>query len=248
MGCYAKHIQNNKFMNCHELSFYDNTNKNVSIPTLYNDFIKDKVLENKKNHWIVFCHQDFAFLQDPISVLQNLDTNCIYGIAGAGIKSKFDIKKIDKGFVKKEKFVDGFLNQGFFSDRYIAPNENYFKENNHFMIGGLKIKYINGLFFVEKGKMKKDPVVVDTVDCCCLIVHSSLIKKYKMKFDENFAWHLYSEDFSLNAKYNYKVKTKVIFINCYHLSPGFNQSQDFKDSLVLLRKKYKGKVFAGRPF
>ena len=41
--------------------------------------------------------------------------------------------------------------------------------------------------------------IVETVDCQCLIVHSSLVQKYGLRFDENLSFDLYTEDFCLGA-------------------------------------------------
>jgi hypothetical protein len=93
----------------------------------------------------------------------------------------------------------------------------------------------------------RKPKLVDTVDCCCMIVHTSLIKKYDLQFDERLMYHLYVEDFSLNARYAYGVKTKALQIECMHLSLG-NATRDFYDSLAYLKSKYKGKRFVGTCF
>jgi len=91
------------------------------------------------------------------------------------------------------------------------------------------------------------PQTVDTVDCCCLVVHSSLIKKYGLRFDEHFDFHLYSEDFSLNAWYTYGVRTKAVQMAARHMSFG-DTSQNFHTSLEYLRTKYKEKNFVGTCF
>lgn len=57
---------------------------------------------------------------------------------------------------------------------------------------------------------------VDTLDAQCMIVHSSLIKKYNLRFDDRFDFHLYVEDFSLSAKINFGVETKIIELKCCH--------------------------------
>ena len=83
-------------------------------------------------------------------------------------------------------------------------------------------------------------VTVDTVDCQCIIVHSSLIKKYNLKFDENLKFDLYSEDLSMNAKEKFNIETKVVPIKCHHYSYG-NPTKDFYESLEYLSKKYENK-------
>lgn len=60
------------------------------------------------------------------------------------------------------------------------------------------------------GRPIQDTALVDTVDCCCLIVHSSLIDRYQLRFDPKFPWHFYSEDFSLHARRAHGVDTRVV--------------------------------------
>jgi hypothetical protein len=100
--------------------------------------------------------------------------------------------------------------------------------------------YKNGIYITK-------PRVVETIDCCCIIVHSSLIKKYNLRFDEHLTFHLYAEDLSLCALFNHGIKTKAIQIECRHSSLGI-ASRDFYDSLEYLKSKYKDKEFVGTCF
>ena len=52
----------------------------------------------------------------------------------------------------------------------------------------------------EKGKRVSGRTKVETLDCCCLIVNSKIIRERNLSFDENLAFHLYVEDFSLTAR------------------------------------------------
>ena len=89
-----------------------------------------------------------------------------------------------------------------------------------------------------RGSPVKKPTVVDTVDCCCIIVHSSLVKKYGLRFDENLSFDLYSEDFSISANEKYGVKTKVFPIMTHHYSYGTIDTR-FLLQLQYLNKKYE---------
>ena len=61
---------------------------------------------------------------------------------------------------------------------------------------------------------------VDTVDCQCLIVHSSLVEKYHLRFDERLSFDLYVEDFCLGAKLAYGIETAIQPFRCRHYSRG----------------------------
>lgn len=77
-----------------------------------------------------------------------------------------------------------------------------------------------------------------TFDCQCLIVHSSLIKNYSLRFDENLSFDLYVEDFCINAKEKHNISSKILNIKCQHYSHGKITGRFYKQ-LKYLRNKYK---------
>ncbi len=79
---------------------------------------------------------------------------------------------------------------------------------------------------------------VSTFDCQCLLVHSDLIQKYHLRFDENLLWDLYVEDFCIAAKENHNISSQIVQLACYHLSQGNIQPRFFK-KLAYLRQKYR---------
>lgn len=78
---------------------------------------------------------------------------------------------------------------------------------------------------------------VNTFDCCCCIVHSSLIRKYGLKFDENLKFHMYAEDFCLEAKKK-KIASRIVQFDCRHLSGG-NFNEELKKSAQYVKSKHK---------
>ena len=78
---------------------------------------------------------------------------------------------------------------------------------------------------------------VDTFDCQCLIVHSSLIRQFDLRFDERLTFDLYVEDFCVNAFEKNGVESVVLPIQCHHFSQGSIQER-FYTSLAYLRDKY----------
>lgn len=83
----------------------------------------------------------------------------------------------------------------------------------------------------------RKPREVQTLDCQCLIVHSSLVAKYKLRFDENLTFDLYVEDFCVNAKVNHGITTNILPILSWHHSFGNVQPRFFKQ-LAYLNTKY----------
>lgn len=86
----------------------------------------------------------------------------------------------------------------------------------------------------------------NTFDCQCLIVHSSLINKYHLRFDEKLTFDLYIEDFCINAHERYNVKSKILQLNCQHWSKG-NITERLHKQFLYLKNKYKNakKIYFG---
>jgi len=78
---------------------------------------------------------------------------------------------------------------------------------------------------------------VDTFDCQCLIVHSSLFGKYDLRFDEALAFDMYVEDFCVAAFERHGIESRAVNIPCRHSSTG-KLSGRFFDSLEYVRNKY----------
>ena len=78
---------------------------------------------------------------------------------------------------------------------------------------------------------------VKTVDCCCMIVHSSLLYKENMLFDENLDFHMYVEDFCITARKQKNIKTKIVQFDCAHLSSG-NINKALEQNARYVKKKH----------
>ena len=100
----------------------------------------------------------------------------------------------------------------------------------------------NSLIFNEPDSF--DDIDVDTIDSRCLIIHSSLIEKFNLRFDEQFVSDYFVEDLCLRAKKENNVETKVINIDCvYHLDNDSNEND-----LKLLQSKHREMPFGGSKF
>ena len=85
---------------------------------------------------------------------------------------------------------------------------------------------------------------VDTLDCQCLIVHSSLVARLGLRFDERLAFDMYAEDFCVAAYEAAGIETEVFPLACCHHSGGVT-SRGFRPALRLVRSKYRN---AGRRY
>ena len=208
---YEKVVKNNENLkNCTIVDF-DNTNENTAITKCYNDFITTKIDENS-DFWCLFIHQDFGLMEDTDSVVEKLDKKCMYGAVGM---------KIFKGIFIGKK----------------GPNQKIGLKRHFKMILGEILQGNNDFNFYKYGKKLHFPTTVDSVDCCCIMMHSSLIRKYSLRFDENLDFHMYAEDLCYGAKIGHKIKTKVVQMECYHMGLG-NINEDFQKSAQYLRDKY----------
>ena len=96
----------------------------------------------------------------------------------------------------------------------------------------------------ELGEVVPLGTEVETVDCQFLAVHSSLVEKYHLRFDENLSFDFYAEDFSINASEKYQIKTRILPLEVCHHSPGNIQPRFFRQ-LRYLDKKYSGEEYFG---
>ena len=88
------------------------------------------------------------------------------------------------------------------------------------------------------------PVEVETFDCCCLIVHSTLVQKHGLRFDENLLFDLYVEDFCAMAKVKDGIRSYVHPVKCCHHS-GSMATDRLLRHLPYLKEKYPNNCFVG---
>lgn len=210
---YSKYFLNNKYAYKYKLINFDNSVENLPVPLRFNHYLDEA---EDRSQWVVFCHQDFELNEDLGVKLNGLDTNCVYGPIGAFYKKHFTIFfKMYK--LKLEKLKVEFVKRSVHLGEIREVGTNHSK---------------------NIGKRIKAPALVETLDCCCFIVHSSLIKKTGYRFDTNLNWHLYSEDLSLTLKKEFNVQSKAIQLECTHYSSG-NKNASFFESLQYLKNKHK---------
>lgn len=104
-------------------------------------------------------------------------------------------------------------------------------------LGGVKNSDKEGKNIRFYGRKCADGTIVDTFDCQCLIVHSSLIEKYALRFDENLSFDLYVEEFCAFAKEKYGIASRIINLKCQHYSYG-NIKDRFYNGFEYLQNKY----------
>ena len=91
---------------------------------------------------------------------------------------------------------------------------------------------------VEKG------YPVETFDCQCLIVHSSLIQKHRLRFDENLTFDLYVEEFCMAAKENAGILSRILPVKACHWSGGSVQPRYYEQE-AYVNSKYPSACYTG---
>lgn len=211
---YARYVKNNPFYKDLDLVSFDNTNQNIPITARYNDFLDNRMLPDA---WVIFCHQDFSINEDVSLKLKDLDKGCIYGPIGIkACRSKalsFRLTGPKALTLRKRVFFErkwhGQILQGLAND-----------ESKSILIG-------------EKSSGLPE---VDTLDSCCFIVHSSLMRKYGVRFDTNLDFNLFAADLSIMARKLYKIKTKILQMDCFHLSRGVRSAGYYRCLSYLISK------------
>lgn len=89
---------------------------------------------------------------------------------------------------------------------------------------------------------------VDTLDCMCLIVHSSLVQRYCLRFDENTEFDLYGEEFCIHASREYGIAVEALEFDCAHHSAYAKEkyiSRRYLKQLQYMNRKYPNEVYGG---
>ncbi len=95
------------------------------------------------------------------------------------------------------------------------------------------------------GTARPDGTILDTLDCMCMAVHSTLVEKFHLRFDERMFFDLYAEDFCAAAQASFGVKTRLVNLNCSHHTRRSGFPSSYAESLAILETKYPDRSFCG---
>ena len=84
---------------------------------------------------------------------------------------------------------------------------------------------------------------VETFDCQCLIVHSSLVQREGLRFDENLSFDLYVEDFCMAATKK-GIVSRILPMTAQHWSGGSVQPRYYEQE-AYVNTKYPDDCFTG---
>ncbi len=94
------------------------------------------------------------------------------------------------------------------------------------------------------GRYLRKPARVETFDCCCLMVHSSLVNKFTLRFDEKLEFDMYVEDFCAAANEHFKISSFAVQMDVCHHSDAVATERLWRH-LPYLAKKYKKRCYTG---
>lgn len=86
--------------------------------------------------------------------------------------------------------------------------------------------------------------LVETFDCQCLIVHSSLIQRHQFRFDEKLTFDLYAEEFCMAAKERAGVVSRILPLAACHWSGGSVQPRYYVQE-AYVNAKYPQACYTG---
>lgn len=210
---FEQYVGSNEHIRRHPIVRYDNTMQNLPIPVRYNQFIDTEMGDG----WVAFIHHDFAFDVDPLPVLDGVSQDHIYGVIGCKLMREGRYAFVGAPGRSPVRWERGEV-------RYLLTR-GFVKCTTELTRSG------------TIGHRITEALQADTLDCCCLIVHSSLIRRYNLRFDERFDWHLYAEDFSLGAR-AHGIDTFALPIESGHYGISSPDSDEFRALLAILIEKY----------
>lgn len=85
---------------------------------------------------------------------------------------------------------------------------------------------------------------VDTFDCQCLIVHSSLVHRLGLRFDEKLSFDLYAEEFCMAAHEKGGIVSRILPFRCRHWSGGAVQPRYYEQE-THVNAKYPNVCYTG---
>ena len=77
---YDRLVRNNPFNKGADFSCFDNRQENLGIAARYNQFLNGYDFADED--WLIFCHEDWEVREAWQPLLERLDKNRLYGVAG----------------------------------------------------------------------------------------------------------------------------------------------------------------------
>lgn len=199
--------------NVHCSTLYEENNTTKGLSQFYNECI-NRYKNSNDIKYLIFCHDDVQIINGDFieQTKKGLEVYDVIGVAGC-INPKIIEKNLWHWMTDKSNY------RGFAGHPYDISNKNSF--------------YVTSF--------GPTPARVAIIDGVYMAVNLSKLSKTDVKFDEQFTFHHYDIDFSLQCNKNsLKIGVWPILIN--HQSPGLHQfNETWNDSNEKFIKKWKNK-------
>ncbi|MDR2892476.1 MAG: class I SAM-dependent methyltransferase [Deltaproteobacteria bacterium] len=149
----------------------------LSEVRLFNAFLSD--LPDDATGWLLFCPDTTVFQNLSADLLENLDTDSIYGIFGARLAKN----------LQEKKFCE------------------YCGQIHELPQAGKRPQDL--LSVKLRGTEVRAGTEVDVLGRQCLLLHSDLCRRTGLKFDSEYAEDFHVEDFCLRAAAGHGVKSRI---------------------------------------
>lgn len=127
--------------------------------------------------------------------------------------------------------------QGELKNVFTGFNDHQRRDRQGFMQGGANLQYAG------------PELKVDTLDCLMVAIHTSLLRRYPLRFDEHLIMDAVVEDFCMQAMESYGIESRLVKLQCCHHSNSSgdtaHQSQRFYEALRYVNHKYPQAQYAG---
>lgn len=181
---YDKYIYRNANLRKDSFVFKAVKNKDGlnSTPEAYNQFLSQ--CPASVNGWIIFCHEYFEFLDNPLTFLEHIDKNAVYGVLGVRRLVNLRGDNVNE-CVGKLRCVDAASNAS----------------------------QILGLGLPDDARQNASRgAAVDWLACQCIIIHSGSASQHNLRFAGQLQPQLPIESYPLQG--TRQVPLRVIDIPC----------------------------------
>ena len=187
---YDRCVKGNPFVAGVELRPVDNREKNEGIPVGYNRFLDSRPPDERA--WYVFCHEDFEWREPAAEVFA---------------PSRFPAMAVDP-------------TASLWGPIGAATRVRFGLYHQWCLVGSVEECRKDGTNRRTIGTAVPAGTPVETFDCQCLAVHSTLVQRHRLRFDEALTFDLYAEEFCLAAQQAAGTVSRVLPMAACHWSGG----------------------------
>jgi hypothetical protein len=112
------------------------------------------------------------------------------------------------------------------------------------LVGSVEECRKDGTGLRRVGETVEEGTPAETFDCQCVIVHSSLVRRHALRFDEALTFDLYAEELCMAAKEKAEIASRVLPLAARHWSGGSVQERYYAQE-AHVNAKYPKSCYTG---